>query len=145
MANNAQLQPSKRPELPQLDEEQLQEKLDYLCDLHIQLRGLRTAIPRMIAPLCTKQPSRTSLACLLRSFADPASAQVLFGSFTQAVQESQAQLSDFKETISSDKSQEVFRYTSDSRRANPNGIKPWRARDDPNWSEPKTSRDQEVK
>ncbi|KAH8879849.1 hypothetical protein GQ53DRAFT_21988 [Thozetella sp. PMI_491] len=116
---NQQPPQQRKPEPPQLDEQQLQEAFDHLNDLHAQLRALRTAIPNMIAPLATKQPSP----------------QALFSSFTMSVQESRTQLADFKECITSEKSQKVFRYASESRRANPKNIKPWRATDDPDWVE----------
>ncbi len=59
----------------------------------------------------------------------------MFASFTGAVQESKTQLAEFREAIKSEKSQKVFRHAAESRRANPKGIKPWRAKDDPDWLE----------
>ena len=62
-------------------------------------------------------------------------AEILFKSFTNAVQESSTQLTEFRQTVTSEKSLKVFKLATDSRRANPKGIKPWRARDDPDWLE----------
>jgi len=46
------------PEEEIWDEERLEKAMKTLKEMHIQLRGLRTTLPRLIAPLTTKQPSR---------------------------------------------------------------------------------------
>ncbi|KAK0711672.1 hypothetical protein B0H67DRAFT_298503 [Lasiosphaeris hirsuta] len=88
------------------------------ANLQFQLRQLRPALPRMLAPMSIKQPSP----------------EVLFTSFKKSVESTQKEISSFKEAITSEKSRKVFQKASESRRANPKGIKPWRARDDPEWT-----------
>lgn len=114
MANNQTLAKAKES----LEEERLEDALDHLSELHSQLRQLRSVLPRMLAPMSTKQPS----------------SEVLFTSFKNSVENTQKEINGFKEAIISEKSRKVFQKASESRRSNPKGIKPWRARDDPDWT-----------
>ncbi|PBP17570.1 hypothetical protein BUE80_DR011685 [Diplocarpon rosae] len=99
------------------EEEQLEQALKTLKEMHIQLRGLRTTVPRLIAPLTSKQPSPESL---FRGFSDSANIA------NQEVQE-------FRRLMTDQKSVEVMEQARKSRAANPKGIKPWRVTEHPDW------------
>ncbi|PBP16747.1 hypothetical protein BUE80_DR012601 [Diplocarpon rosae] len=99
------------------EEEQLEQALKTLKEMHIQLRGLRTTIPRLIAPLTSKQPSPEAL---FRGFSDSANFA------NQEVQE-------FRRLMTDEKSVEVMEQARRSRAANPRGIKPWRVTEHSDW------------
>ncbi|KAK2628484.1 hypothetical protein QTJ16_001587 [Diplocarpon rosae] len=118
------------------EEEQLEQALKTLKEMHIQvsqtsylviiqnlnlipeqLRGLRTTIPRLIAPLTSKQPSPEAL---FRGFSDSANLA------NQEVQE-------FRRLMTDEKSVEVMEQARRSRAANPRGIKPWRVTEHSDW------------
>ncbi|KAA8633283.1 hypothetical protein SMACR_02130 [Sordaria macrospora] len=121
MANN-QTQAPKDASLQ--EEERLEDALDYLNELHVQLQRLRSAIPRMFHPMSVK----------------PSSPQNTFAAFSNAVQDTGKEIHQFKDTIRSAETEKVFNMANESRRTNPMGIKPWRARDDPEWTTRKRRR-----
>ncbi|KAH8673714.1 hypothetical protein BX600DRAFT_508951 [Xylariales sp. PMI_506] len=98
-------------------EEQIEEALSRLKLLHIKSRELRTIVPRMLEPLATKH---TSPQDVLRSF-------------QAAVTNASTELSDFRALYTSEESKKVLEQAKKSREADPKGIKPWRARDHPDW------------
>ncbi|KAK3505317.1 hypothetical protein B0T13DRAFT_485948 [Neurospora crassa] len=124
------------------EEERLEDALDYLNELHVQasqrhtgyrplhgfysnspslgqqLQRLRSAIPRMFHPMAVKSSTP----------------QNTFAAFSDAVQDTGKEIRQFKDTMLSSESEKVFNMANESRRANPMGIKPWRARDDPEWT-----------
>lgn len=61
-------------------------------------------------------------------------AQELYDSFMNSVNKTQKEISQFKEEYTSDKTKSIIHKGAESRKANPQGIKPWRATDDPNWA-----------
>ncbi|KAK3944225.1 hypothetical protein QBC46DRAFT_350639 [Diplogelasinospora grovesii] len=103
------------------EEEALEDAVAHLTELHLQLRRLRSALPRMFRPLTTEHPTPKAMVA----------------SFMESVQDTNKELSDFKQAYTSEESKKIFQKASESRRANPKGIKPWRARDDPDWIYPK--------
>ncbi|KAK3340066.1 hypothetical protein B0H65DRAFT_550566 [Neurospora tetraspora] len=142
MANN-QTQAPKDASLQ--EEERLEDALDHLNELHVQasqthtgyrgpysnlpslgvqLQRLRSAIPRMFHPMAVK----------------PSTPQNTFAAFSNAVQDTGKEIRQFKDTIRSSETEKVFNMANESRRANPMGIKPWRARDDPEWTTRKRRR-----
>ncbi|KAH7349732.1 hypothetical protein B0T11DRAFT_332778 [Plectosphaerella cucumerina] len=108
------------PEEEVWDEQRLKESLDQLKILHIQLRELRTTIPRMLEPLRTKQQTP----------------EALFDNFSQAVAASHKEVQDFTELIKDPKSTSIFQYAEQSRKENPKGIKPWTGKEEPDWTTP---------
>lgn len=100
------------------EEERLEDALDYLNELHVQLQRLRSAIPRMFHPMAVKSSTP----------------QNTFAAFSDAVQDTGKEIRQFKDAMLSSESEKVFNMANESRRANPMGIKPWRARDDPEWT-----------
>ncbi|KAK1769067.1 hypothetical protein QBC33DRAFT_513311 [Phialemonium atrogriseum] len=105
------------------EEERLEAALEHLKSLHLKLRALRTAIPRAIEPLSAKHSS----------------SEELFASFVKSVTETSKELADFKEAMMSEESRKVFEQANQSRKANPKGIRPWRAVEDPDWTTIKTT------
>ncbi|KAI1503368.1 hypothetical protein F5X99DRAFT_375914 [Biscogniauxia marginata] len=99
-------------------EEQLEKALKHLDLLHAKCRQLRTTIPRMTEPLPDNQPR-----------------EVIFKIFNSTVHSAQMEIKDFTTLYRSDESKKVLDQAKKSRDANPKGIKPWRARDHPEWME----------
>jgi len=100
------------------EEERLQDAIEHLKELHLQLRHLRSVLPRMFEPLNSKPPSP----------------QVFLTAFSQSIQKTGQEITGFKEAYTSDESKQAFQRAAESRRKNPSGIKPWRPRDDPDWT-----------
>ncbi|KAL2020365.1 hypothetical protein VTK56DRAFT_8494 [Thermocarpiscus australiensis] len=101
------------------DEEQLEKALHRLNQLHLQLRRLRSALPRMLAPLNAKH----------------ASPQALFSTFMQSVDGANREISAFQQAVMMMESEGIFAKAHESQQKNPKGIKQWRARDDPDWAD----------
>ncbi|KAI9052265.1 hypothetical protein LZ554_003622 [Drepanopeziza brunnea f. sp. 'monogermtubi'] len=99
------------------EEEQLEQALETLKEMHIQLRGLRTTIPRLVAPLATKQPSP----------------EALFREFSESVNTANQELQDFRRLMTDEGSVKVMAQASKSRTENPNGIRPWKVTEHPDW------------
>ncbi|KAK0637225.1 hypothetical protein B0T17DRAFT_613843 [Bombardia bombarda] len=124
MANN-QVQPAAKDSGE--EEKRIEDGLEHLKELHLQLRALRSALPRMFEPLATKQPSP----------------QVMFAGFSQSVKNTKDEIDRFRQAMNTEETQAVIKRANDSRRLNPVGIKPWRARDDPEWTAPKRRKTQQ--
>ncbi|EHK99554.1 hypothetical protein GLAREA_06904 [Glarea lozoyensis ATCC 20868] len=99
------------------DEAQLEKGMALLKEMHIQLRNLRTCIPRMIEPLTTIATSPESL----------------FRDFSESTKTANKEVMDFKTLMSDEETKKVFEQARKSRNANPDNIKPWRAIDHPDW------------
>ncbi|KAI0128681.1 hypothetical protein BJ170DRAFT_682466 [Xylariales sp. AK1849] len=104
------------------NEEQLEEALKRLKLLHIKARPdhcreLRSTMPRMLEPLTTKHTSR----------------QDVLVSFQTAMASAATEIQNFRTLYTSEESQRVLEQARKSREAQPKGIKPWRARDHPDW------------
>ncbi|KAM7200230.1 hypothetical protein V8F33_003948 [Rhypophila sp. PSN 637] len=100
------------------DEERLEDAMEHLKELHLQLRQLRSAIPRMLSPLYSKHPSP----------------EAYFSAFNQSVADTRKEVQDFKEALTGEETNKILRHVAASRRAKPAGIKPWRYSDDPEWT-----------
>ncbi|KAE8447408.1 hypothetical protein EG329_010822 [Mollisiaceae sp. DMI_Dod_QoI] len=99
------------------DEERLEKAMKTLKEMHIQLRGLRTTIPRLIAPLTTKQPSPESL----------------FRDFSRAAGTANQEVNEFRRLMGNQESLQVLEQARKSRADNPTGIKAWKVTDHPDW------------
>ncbi|PMD28379.1 hypothetical protein NA56DRAFT_640030 [Hyaloscypha hepaticicola] len=100
------------------DEERLEKAMNTLKEMHIQLRGLRTTIPRLIAPLTTKQPSP----------------EVLYREFSKSTSTANQEVQQFRKLMNDEESLKVLEQARKSRAENPNGIKPWRVTEHPDWA-----------
>ncbi|SPQ26093.1 6d3ccb14-ee1a-42d0-928e-d950a3592cf4 [Thermothielavioides terrestris] len=109
-----------KPADPAKDGLQQEEKLEEMLDRLNQLRHLRSALQRMLAPLTTKQPSP----------------QAAFAAYMQSVDRANKEVASFREALVGLHSDGVFAQAGASQKANPKGIKAWRARDDPDWADP---------
>ncbi|CAK7244645.1 MAG: hypothetical protein STHCBS139747_006189 [Sporothrix thermara] len=101
------------------DEEQLEAALEKLKEAHLKLRSLRSTIPRMVQPLTSEPPPPPEIL--------HAKAQA---SLFAAMQE----VKSFRETITSEGFKKVTEHATMSRRRNGKNIKPWKARDEPEWA-----------
>ncbi|KAF6831942.1 hypothetical protein CPLU01_06459 [Colletotrichum plurivorum] len=99
------------------NEEQLKQAMDQLNLLHIKLRGLRAAVPHMMESLSFKQPSP----------------QAKFNSFIEAVGAANKDLQDFQDLRKSADMTKIMNHATERRKQEPNGIKPWRVTDHPDW------------
>ncbi|KAF9877920.1 hypothetical protein CkaCkLH20_04496 [Colletotrichum karsti] len=99
------------------DEEHLEQALNQLKLLHIQLRGLRTTIPRMMEPLSAQQPSP----------------QAKFSAFMGSVAAAKKEVQDFQELRKSEDMTKIMDHATKRRQEEPNGIKAWRTTDHPDW------------
>ncbi|PMD49183.1 uncharacterized protein K444DRAFT_622743 [Hyaloscypha bicolor E] len=100
------------------DEERLEKAMNTLKEMHIQLRGLRTAVPRLIAPLTTKQPSP----------------ETLYHEFRRSTSTANQELQQFWKLMNDEESLKVLEQARKSRAENPNGIKPWKVTEHPDWA-----------
>jgi len=99
------------------DEEHLENALKTLKEMHIQARNLRTTIPRLIAPLATKQPSP----------------EVLFQEFSKSMKVASGELHQFQQLMRDEDSVNVMDQAKKSRAERPKGIKPWKVIEHPDW------------
>ncbi|KAI1134846.1 hypothetical protein F5Y05DRAFT_396605 [Hypoxylon sp. FL0543] len=98
------------------EEEQLDSNMKQLNLLHVKCRELRTTIQRM-----------------LESIPNNASSEEVYEAFVKSVAAANAQIKDFGTLYNSEESKKVLQQAKKSRDANPKGIKPWRAKDHPDW------------
>ncbi|OTA62071.1 hypothetical protein K449DRAFT_382770 [Hypoxylon sp. EC38] len=99
-----------------LEEEQLELNMKQLNLLHVKCRELRTTIQRM-----------------LESIPNNATPKEVYEGFTKSVIAAHTQIKDFGTLYTSDESRKVLEQAKKSRDANPKGIRPWRAKDHPDW------------
>ncbi|TVY84792.1 hypothetical protein LSUE1_G001023 [Lachnellula suecica] len=99
------------------DEEKLEKALARLKEMHIQLKNLRTTVPRLLEPLTKKQPSP----------------QVLFSEFSKSTATANEEVQQFQKLMREEETSQVLEQARKSRAERPNDIKPWRARDHPDW------------
>ncbi|TLD31673.1 hypothetical protein PspLS_02024 [Pyricularia sp. CBS 133598] len=114
------------------DEAKYEASLKHLHELHLQamdesksnqpshqLRRLRATIPRMIAPAT-------------ENVANPAE---LFPALQRSMASGVKDVKDFKDSMTSRETSKIISRAAQSRQKNPLGIKPWRPKDDPNWTQ----------
>ncbi|KAG9239385.1 hypothetical protein BJ875DRAFT_448594 [Amylocarpus encephaloides] len=102
------------------NEEHLEKAMARLKEMHIQLRNLRTCIPRLLEPLSSgKQPPP----------------EALFREFSESTRTASEEVRKFQELMRDGETIKVLEQARKSRMENPNGIKPWRAMDHAHWLE----------
>ncbi|KAK0716482.1 hypothetical protein B0T21DRAFT_374990 [Apiosordaria backusii] len=106
------------------EEERLEDALYHLNQLHLQLRRLRSALPRMLEPLNTKQPSP----------------EAMYSAFMQSVDSTTKELGSFRDALASREIRTILAKANESQKRDPKGIKQWRAMDDPFWADPDRKR-----
>ena len=84
-----------------------------------------------IPHVCCHGSSHHSGAAWLTAFVP---AEAYFAAFNQSVANTRKEIQDFKEALASEEYRKVFAHVQASRGANPQGIKPWRYSDDPEWT-----------
>ncbi|KAI5860585.1 hypothetical protein GGS23DRAFT_580737 [Durotheca rogersii] len=99
-----------------MDEEQIELGLQQLNLLHVKCRELRTTIQ-----------------CMLESIPSNSTPEELYASFVKSIAVASGQIKDFGALYNSEESRKVLEQAKKSRDANPKGIKPWRAKDHPDW------------
>ncbi|XXH04343.1 Translation initiation factor 3 subunit c [Hypoxylon texense] len=122
-SNQAQLQMKKagagtvgRGKEGTTDEEQLELSMKQLNLLHVKCRELRTTLQHMLDTM----PSSVS-------------SDEMYARFLKSIGVAGGQIKDFSALYNSEESKKVLNQAKRSRDANPMGIKPWRAKDHPNW------------
>ncbi|KAK4226091.1 hypothetical protein QBC38DRAFT_367306 [Podospora fimiseda] len=105
----------------QQEEEKLEEALKQLNQLHLQLREVRSAIPRMLEPLMDKQPS----------------AEAMYATFMKTFENTTKELSSFRDAYwMAHRPGMPFNKAQEGFKKNPQApAKQWHARDDPTWAE----------
>ncbi|CAK7210692.1 hypothetical protein SCUCBS95973_000874 [Sporothrix curviconia] len=101
------------------NEEQLEAALAKLTEVHLKLRSLRSAIPRMVQPL-TNEP--------------PPPPEILHAKAQSTLLAAMQEVKSFREAISNEEFRKVSEHAAASRRRNGKNIKPWKARDEPEWA-----------
>ncbi|KAJ4292130.1 hypothetical protein N0V88_005757 [Collariella sp. IMI 366227] len=66
--------------------------------------------------------------------------QATYIAFKQAVDDTNKEITSFREAVVGPTSKDIFKAASASQTAKPKGIKQWRARDDPDWANPTLKR-----
>ncbi|KAI0892794.1 hypothetical protein F4806DRAFT_478243 [Annulohypoxylon nitens] len=100
-----------------LGEEQLLLSIKQLDLLHIKCRELRSTIQRMLESIPTVASTP----------------EEVHEGFVKSVVAASTQIKDFGTLYNSEESRKVLDQARKSRDANPKGIKPWRAKDHPDW------------
>jgi hypothetical protein len=158
-------QPAPAPKDSLQEEQQLEDMLDRLDQVHLQaslpqqstchcrngfvfsdfemqLRQLRSAVPRMLEPLKTKHPSRSSLprlGCGSQQTNENPPAQAAFAAFKQAVEQTNKDIASFQEATLGLQTDGTLARARASQK-NPKGLKHWRASDHPDWASPDQKR-----
>ncbi|KAL1856984.1 hypothetical protein Daus18300_010544 [Diaporthe australafricana] len=109
----------------QWGEAEIEQALKRLGDLHHQassrrerpMRSLRSTIPRAIEPLSIPSLSPDATLSTLR----------------ESTKTAYSEIREYKQAATNEETVKVFEHAKQSRKENPKGIKPWRAKDDPNW------------
>ncbi|KAL2155824.1 hypothetical protein VTH82DRAFT_566 [Thermothelomyces myriococcoides] len=105
------------------EEQHLEDMLARLDELHLQLRQLRSALPRMLEPLTVKQPSP----------------QAVFAAFMQSVNNTNKEIANFKAAYESLLADNQFQKAQSSQKGL-GTIKQWRATEHPDWADPDKKR-----
>ncbi|KAJ4424102.1 hypothetical protein N0V82_001150 [Gnomoniopsis sp. IMI 355080] len=104
------------------DEAKIEQALKNLNDLHIQLRELRSTIPRMQERLGGPVASAGELVTVVKG----------------ATQAAFNEVEEYKKNATDPENIKILDRAKQSRNQNPKGIKPWRAKDHPDWLTPST-------
>lgn len=103
----------------------------------MQLRRLRSALPRMLEPLMVKQPSRKSSgrsnqATTAKLTTTPA--QAAYAAYMQSVESTHKEVSSFQEAILRLQTDGVLNRARTGQK-NLKGLKQWRASEHPDWAD----------
>lgn len=98
------------------DEAEIEQALKRLGELHHQMRNLRSTIPRAMEPLSIHS-----------------SPEATFSALRESTKSACGEIREYKQSATSEETTKVLERAKQSRKDNPKGIKPWRARDDPDW------------
>ncbi|KAL2271924.1 hypothetical protein VTJ83DRAFT_1295 [Remersonia thermophila] len=102
------------------EERELEDMLDSLNQAHLQLRSLRSALPRMLESLSTQQSSP----------------QAAYEAFVKAVEGTNKDIESFRSAFAALQTEGVFARAYASRKENPTGLKQWRPTEHPDWADP---------
>ena len=142
------------------EEQQLEDMLDRLDQVHLQaslpcpegvvssvltpqmqLRQLRSALPRMLEPLMAKHASRKwSRSGRPQPTDTTTPAQAAFAAYMQSVEGTNKEIASFQEAVHGLQTDGLFAKASASQKANPKGLKQWRASEHPDWANPDRKR-----
>lgn len=100
----------------QWGEAEIEKALKRLGELHHEMRNLRSTIPKAMEPLSVRSSPKDTFEALQESSKTAYSA-----------------IQEYKQAATNEETSKVFERAKQSRQDNPKGIKPWRARDDPDW------------
>ncbi|KAI0378660.1 hypothetical protein F5Y04DRAFT_261292 [Hypomontagnella monticulosa] len=100
----------------EMDEDQLHIYSKQLDLLHTKCREMRTAVQ-----------------CMLEALPNNVTAEELYEAFKTSMVTASAQINEFNSLYNSEESKKALDHAKKSRDANPKGIKPWRAKDHPDW------------
>ncbi|KAK7751338.1 hypothetical protein SLS62_006744 [Diatrype stigma] len=70
---------------------------------------------------------------MLESVTTKQTPEEVFQCFMKSVQDASNEIKDFGKLYNSEESKKALNQAKKSREADPKEIKPWRAKDDPNW------------
>ncbi|KAG8161700.1 hypothetical protein KVR01_008687 [Diaporthe batatas] len=100
----------------QWGEAEIEQALERLGELHHQMRNLRSIIPKTMESLSVR-----------------ASPEDTYEALGQATKTAVSAIREYKQAATDEETTRVFERAKQSRKDSPKGIKPWRARDDPDW------------
>ncbi|POS87084.1 hypothetical protein EPUL_000493 [Erysiphe pulchra] len=106
-----------KPPLDVWNEERIEMAMKTLKEMHIQLRNLRTSIPRLIAPLTAQHQTP----------------QIVIEEFAKSIKTANQEIKQFEELMVSEESCKIFNQARKSRAENPESIKPWSVTENPDW------------
>ncbi|RKF63421.1 hypothetical protein OnM2_025017 [Erysiphe neolycopersici] len=110
-------QQTPEPPLEIWNEEQLEMAMKTLKEMHIQLRNLRTSIPRLLAPLTAQHQTP----------------QIILEEFTKSIKTANEEIQVFERLMVAEESCRIFNQARKSRAENPEAIKPWSVTESPDW------------
>ncbi|RKF74865.1 hypothetical protein GcM1_237076 [Golovinomyces cichoracearum] len=99
------------------DEERLDKALKTLKEMHIQLRNLRTTIPRIIAPLTTQYPTP----------------QILYYEFKKSIKAANKEIQGFRQLMTAEESKQIFFRATTNQVENSECFRPWAVSEHPDW------------
>lgn len=100
----------------QWGEAEIEQALKRLGELHHQMLNLRSTIPKAMEPLSIQSSPKNT-----------------FEAIQGATKTAYSEIQEYKQAATNEETAKVFERAKQSRKDNPKGIKPWRARDDPDW------------
>ncbi|KAI6250991.1 hypothetical protein HI914_00550 [Erysiphe necator] len=105
------------PSLDVWDEERFELAMKTLKEMHIQLRNLRTTIPRLLAPLTLQHHAP----------------QMLLEEFKQSIKTANQEIQEFQQLMMSEESSKIFCRARKSLALNAKFNKPWSVTENPDW------------